>query len=96
MPRSTTKISFELSVSARGDGRLEAVYIRLQEGKVARTREIIEDVLLADYDGRKRLMGIEVLAPVRISDLTTLVDRPRRRPFRRFIQRTAPEEFVLA
>ena len=89
-------VGFEISVSARGDGTLEAAYIRFQEGKVAKTREIIKDVLLADYNSRNELLGIEMLAPVRLSDLTNLVDQPRRKPFRRFTKQTAPDEFLVA
>lgn len=89
-------IGFEIAVSARDDGTLEAAYIRFKQGRVAETREIIEDVLLADYTSGGVLLGIEILAPVKISDLTNLVDPPRRRSFRRFIKRTAPREFVVA
>jgi len=89
-------IGFELSVSARDDGTVEAVYIRLRDGKVAKTREIIEDVLLADYDPRGELLGVEILAPVKMSDLTRLVQQARRMPFRRFIKQTAPPRLIVA
>ena len=89
-------LSFELSVSARADGTVEAVYIRLRDGKVAKTREIIEDVLLADYDPRSELLGVEILAPVKMSDLTRLVQQTRRTPFRRFIKQTAPPRLIVA
>ena len=87
-------IGFELSVSARNDGTLEAAYVRFRERKSKRTKEIIEDVLLADYDARGQLLGLEILAPVKISDLIRLVDAPTRRSFKRFMERSAPEELV--
>jgi uncharacterized protein YuzE len=87
---------FETSVSARDDGTLEAMYIRFRQGKVAKTREIIEDVLLADYNARGELMGMEVLDAVRLSDLARLVEQPRRKVFREVIKRTAPQEFIHA
>lgn len=87
---------FELSVSARDDGTVEAVYIRLRDGKVAKTREIIEDVLLADYDLHRELLGVEILAPVKLSDLTRLVQNARRTSFRRFIKQTAPPRLIVA
>jgi hypothetical protein len=62
---------------------------------VAKTREIVEDILLADYDSRGRLLGVEILAPVKLSALLRLVEQPRRKPFRKFITRAAPEDFVL-
>ena len=96
MPNSREVIGFEISVSGRDDGTLEAIYIRFQDGTVSETKEIMDDVLLADYDRRGELLGIEILAPVKISDLMRLVEEPRKRPFRKFIKQTAPEEFVHA
>lgn len=89
-------IQFQISLSGRSDGTLEAMYIRLREGTVARTEEIKEDVLLCDFDRRGNLLGIEILAPVKLSKLTQLVSRPMRRPFRRFVGSAAPEELVEA
>jgi len=87
---------FEFSISARDDGTLEAAYVRVGDGSVARTKEIVEDVLLADYDRRGKLLGIEILSPVKLSAVTRLVDPPRRPSFRKFIRRAAPQEFVLS
>lgn len=85
-----------MSISASADGTLQAVYIRLRTNKIARTKEIIDDVVMADYDGRGQLVGIEILAPVSLKIITKLVDQPRRRPFRRFVREQAPEGLVLA
>jgi uncharacterized protein YuzE len=85
---------FELSISGRDDGTLEAAYFRISKGKVAKTREIVDDILLADYDTRGRLIGIELLAPVRLSDLLRLVDEPTRKSFRRFVKQLAPQALV--
>ncbi len=87
---------FELSISASADGAVQAVYIRLHSNKIARTREIVEDIVMADYDRRGQLVGIEILAPVRLQIISRLVDQPRRRPFRRFVKEQAPENLVLA
>ena len=89
-------VAFELSVTAGDDGTPEAMYICLSRGKVAKTDEIQQDVLLADYDRQGRLVGIEVLAPVRLSDLAKLVDERKRTPFRRFVRKSAPHELVLS
>jgi uncharacterized protein YuzE len=94
MAKQNEIFGFELSISARNDGTLEAAYVRFRSGKVSKTKEVIEDVLLADYNSRGQLLGLEILALVKISDLTRLVDEPSRRPFRRFIERSAPEELV--
>lgn len=90
------QVGFELSVSARADGTLEAVYITLLNDKVARTDEVMEDILLADYNQRGELVGIEILAPVKINKLAQLVDKDRRPDFRRFVKQQAPEELVLS
>ncbi|MBN1512874.1 MAG: DUF2283 domain-containing protein [Phycisphaerae bacterium] len=92
---ATPDVGFEISTSARGDGTLEAVYIRLARGKVARTVEIVEDIVLADYNSRGRLLGIELLAPVRLPDIANLIDTPRRAGFRKAVRKAAPQEFVL-
>lgn len=94
MAKQNEILGFELSISARNDGTLEAAYVRFRPGKVSKTKEVIEDVLLADYNSRGKLLGLEILALVKISDLIRLVDEPSRRPFRRFIERSAPEELV--
>jgi len=95
MSQTASPLGFEISVSATDDGTAEAMYIRLADRKVARTKEIEEGVLLADLDSRGNLIGIEVLAPVRIRQLIQLVDEPRRRPLQNLIRKTAPEELVL-
>ncbi len=93
--RVQRQAGFEMSISARNDGTIEAVYILVRDDKAARTKEIVEDVLLADYNSRGQLVGIEILAPVKIAKITMLVDESRRRPFRRFVRDRAPKELVL-
>lgn len=85
-----------MSISARNDGTIEAVYILVRDNKAARTKEIVEDILLADYDRRGQLVGIEILAPVKLAKIMPLVEEGRRRPFKRFIKEQAPHELVLA
>jgi uncharacterized protein YuzE len=95
MPVVANNVGFEMSVSARKDGALRAAYVRLSQGRVAKTREIVEDVLLADYDSRGRLLGIEILAPVNLSDVLRLVEPLARKAFQRFMTRAAPKKLVL-
>lgn len=79
-------IGFELSISSRDDGTLEAVYIRFRDGEVERTKEIEEDVLVGDYDAQGNLLGIEILAPVRLADLEKFVELQNRNAFRRVVK----------
>lgn len=87
---------FKLSISASADGTVQAVYIRLRTNKITRTKEIVEDIVMADYDGRGQLVGIEILAPVSLRIIVKLVDQPRRRPFSKFVKKRAPGDLVLA
>lgn len=90
-------IGFELSISARDDGTLEALYIRLSTNKIARTDEVPGKAeIFADYDSSGELVGLEILSPVKLSKLTSLVAQPRRQPFRRFVRNAAPDKLVCA
>jgi uncharacterized protein YuzE len=64
---------FEISTSARDDGTIEAVYIYFAHRPVAKTREIKGDVLLADFDEQGIMIGLEILAPVKFSEIIALV-----------------------
>ena len=90
-------VSFEFSVSGREDGTLEAAYIRILNEDVATTKEIEEDILLADYTSDGRLVGIEILAPTKLSELVKLIkQRDLKLPFRNFVEKSASREFVIA
>src|SRR5438477_453348 len=95
-PNKNEPIGFELSLSARDDGTLEAAYIRFRRAKVKETREVIEDTLLADYDDNGELLGLEILARVKLSKLANLVEASRRPSFRKFIKSAAPPDLVTA
>jgi len=94
MAHTSTISVFELLVSARDDGTIEAAYFRFKRGKSARSDEIIEDTLIADYDQSGELLGIEVLAPVKVSQLAKLVEQSRRPSFRRFARESGPPSLV--
>lgn len=42
------------------DPKADALYIKFQDGRVARTRKV-EDGMLVDMDGGSRLVGIEII-----------------------------------
>ena len=90
-------INFEISISGRDDGTIEAMYIQIFNGEVHHTKEILEDTLLADYADDGRIVGIEVLAPVRISDIKALVlDHELNERFAEFVERATPRDLVVA
>jgi uncharacterized protein YuzE len=92
----TNRIGYEVSISGRDDGTIEAVYVRLSDRKVARSKEVVEGQLVVDYDRKGGVVGVEILAPVRIRSLTRLVEQPARRPFKRFIEESIPRDFVCS
>ena len=94
MKKHKETVGFELSVSGRDDGTIEAAYVYLSKNKVTRTKEVVEDVLMADYDSKGQLVGIEILAPIQVSEIAKLVKRPQKTPFIKFLRQTAPQEFV--
>lgn len=87
---SKAGIQFEISLTAGPDGKLVAGYIHLRKAKTTRTKVIVEDTVLADYDSRGNLVGIEILGPVRIKLLARLVDSSQRDAFRRFARASLP------
>lgn len=89
-------ITFNLSISGRADGRIDAVYLTVANRKVARTQEVVADHLLVDYDRNGRVVGVEILGPVRLRDVTGLVDQRSRGTLRRFLARSVPHEFVAS
>jgi uncharacterized protein YuzE len=95
LKRSNQTTGFELSVSADEDGTLETIYIRFRNGKIKRTCEVIEETVIAVYDEHHNLVGIEILGPVKLSELAKLVAQPRRTSFRKFVKHSGPPCLIL-
>lgn len=89
-------IGFEISVSGRGDGTIEAVYILFSHAKVERTVRLRGDILLADFDRDGRLVGFEILAPIKLNWLTDSVEEPVRASFKRFVETSMPPQFLMS
>lgn len=66
-------VQVEISVTTGPKGQIELAYIRLGKARVAKTVEIEDDRLLADYDRHNKLVGIEILAPVKTITLRNIV-----------------------
>ena len=49
------------------------VYIRFKDGKSAKTEEIVDGKVFADYDTHWRLLGVELLGPVAPISLSLLL-----------------------
>ncbi len=96
--RPTHHVSFQISTSGRDDGTIEAAYVSFagSRDKAARTQELLEDILLADYDAADNLLGFELLAPVRIADLERWVPPETWHAFRAFLEQSGPREWLVA
>ncbi len=90
---------FALSVTARLDGSVEAAYIKISDAPVASTKELRESVLLADFDEDEQLVGVEILAPVKLAEVLDLAERlehSQRQGFRAFVTASAPPALVAS
>jgi uncharacterized protein YuzE len=84
-----------LTIEAGRDGNIEAAYLRVSSLPVSRTREIVPNVLLADYSKSGTLVGIEILGPVKSAAIVRLVKNEKRRTtVREFVRKAAPKSLV--
>ena len=70
--------------------KITAVSLKLRNGKAARTVEIEEGVLLADYDEAGHLLGIEILEPCDPNRVAQLLNTNAS-----LIERTVPAEMLV-
>jgi len=84
-------IGFEVSISSRNDGTVEAVYVTFLPDDVAVTKEIVEDELFVDYNSKNQIVGIEILAPVKISALRPYVEPSKQETVLSRITKSAPD-----
>jgi len=88
------KLRLEASVDDR-TGHIAAAYLRVRDGKVAQTKEVVEGIVYADYDGDGLLLGIELLGPCEAKVLDSIaVDEPEQ--VKRFVTGGAPRELIVA
>ena len=86
-----------LRIEARPDGTIEAVYLRLRDLPVSKTKEVVRGVLLADYSRSGILVGVEILGRVSASKISRLIkDAQRRTTVLRFLRNAAPPELVTS
>ena len=67
------RIEFEKRMTVEYDPEADSAYIRFRSGKVHKTKEETDNVLL-DFDSRGRLLGIELVA-AKSSGLGDLLSR---------------------
>ena len=86
---------FKAEVSGDRKGRVGIAYLRVREGKVAQTREIVDGSLNADYDQDGLLLGVELYGRC---DLAALEGVAAGEPeeVRRFLTGAAPLDLIKA
>jgi hypothetical protein len=87
---------FKAEVSVNDQtGNVVAVYLRVREGEVARTKEVEDGVAYADYDASGELLGVELLGPCDVVVLDSIAEgQPE--AVKRFIKGSAPRALVSA
>ncbi len=76
-------------------GHTKAVYFHIRDGDSAETKEIEKGRAFADYDANGRLLGVDLLAPCKVTILDKLAEQEPE-AVRRFLLGAAPRELVPA
>lgn len=88
--------NFNLSISARENGTLEAAYIQLSDAPIALTREI-GGAVVVDFDANANVVGVEILAPITVEMVHRIADalKPAERDsFNSFVENYAPKALL--
>jgi uncharacterized protein YuzE len=75
-------------------GAVGAVYFQLRKGRVAETEEVIEGTAFVDYDKKGQVLGVELLAPCKVTALDKIV---RKEPpqVKRLLKGAIPRELAI-
>ena len=80
-------------------GEVLAVYFHIRKGRVHRTHEFANGDVFADYDRKGQLLGIELLAPCRVSIVDQLAieeSADLRSRAKRFMRNAGPRTMIAA
>lgn len=73
-------------------GEVMAVYFQLRKGKSALVKEYADGNVFADYDKKGELLGLEMLAPCKVSVLNKIATQE---PARQFIKKSIPAGMLV-
>lgn len=84
----------DFSVSVTVDdktGELLCVYFGIRQGNVKKTIELADGRVMADYNSKGKLIGIEMIAPCteKVLDQIDIED-----PVRAFVKNAVPRQFI--
>jgi Protein of unknown function (DUF2283) len=96
MRRTETELKFKLTLEVdRETGEVLAAYLLIREGTSARVREFAEGSIIADYDNKGELLGIELLGPFDVGVVDRIARREPKR-VRNFLLQSVPRAFQVA
>jgi hypothetical protein len=88
------KPNFKIGVSTNErTGEIMAVYFQVRKGHAAEVREFADGAAFANYARNGELLGVELLAPCRLSILDKIAAD---RKVKQFIRRGIPRHMELA
>lgn len=90
--RNGEKFSFQVTIETHDQtGSVIAVYFRFRKGRSATVREYADGNVFADYNRRGELLGIEMLAPCKVSVLNDIAKITQAKEF---IRKTIPRAML--
>jgi len=88
------KHSFDVRISVdERTGAVVSAYFEIRKGRSAQTKEYGDGAAFADYDKRGQLLGIELLAPCKLSVLNKIDGSEPE--VRNFVKSAAPRAMVM-
>ena len=91
---------YKISIETDGEtGETLSVYFQVRSGRSRQTREYADGSAFADFNSRGELIGIELLAPCRVSIVDKIAKDETtdfRRQTKNFIKQSGPRAMVPA
>ena len=95
-----TKLTFGISITTdESTGEVLSVYFQIRKGKALETREFADGAAFADYNKTGELVGVELLAPCKVSVVDQLAENEPshvRSRTKKFIRTAGPRQMVAA
>jgi Protein of unknown function (DUF2283) len=85
---------FEVSFSEK-TGEPVAAYLRVRDGEVKETKEVVEGVAFADYGEEGFLLGVEFLSPCEVGVLDRLAEKEPE-PIRGFLRHGVRQRMLVS
>jgi uncharacterized protein YuzE len=88
-----SRFAFRISIETHDQtGQVIAAYFQIRKGKVNVTKEYADGAAFADYDKHGELLGIEMLAPCKVSVLDKIAQKTE---VKRFVRGVVPRAMLV-